>query len=120
MSCTRQVALKAHDQEGRLVFARVIMASSFLERLRGLLGRPTLDLEEAWWFRNCSSVHTFGMTSLIDVLHLSREVVIEHIHPGMGPRRVSIHAASSQVVEARHGAVAAKGLTVGQRLRLSR
>ncbi|TDU30696.1 hypothetical protein DFR24_0045 [Panacagrimonas perspica] len=111
---------RAYDQEGQLIFTRVFLPSTFLQRLRGLLGRKAPYLRDAWWFKPCSAIHTFGMRFPIDVLHLSREGRILRISAAVPPSRISICAAGHQVVELREGAAAALRLEVGNRLEVRR
>jgi len=110
----------AYDQDGRLIFTRVFVPSTFIERLRGLLGHKTPRLRDAWWFNPCSAIHTFGMRFPIDVLHLSRDGRILRICPAVAPSRVSICADAHQVVELREGAAAALHLGIGDRLEVGR
>ena len=49
------------------VLATVEVADSFVDRLKGLLGRS--DVEGAYLIRGASSVHTMGMRFPIDVAY---------------------------------------------------
>ena len=48
------------------------LATSFIARLRGLLGYPPLVRSQGLWLFPCNSVHTFGMTYPLDILFLDR------------------------------------------------
>lgn len=48
----------------------VYSADSFYLRLRGLLGRRELQMNEALHIRPCSDVHTFGMKYDLDIVFL--------------------------------------------------
>lgn len=50
----------------------IIMADTFLTRLRGLLGRSSLDPECCLVLKPCRSVHTMFMKFAIDVMFLDR------------------------------------------------
>ena len=49
---------------------RVLVAESFLSRLRGLLFRPPLKTDEGLLFPNCRCVHGFWLASAIDCIAL--------------------------------------------------
>lgn len=118
MNGSRASSPRAYDQNGQLVFTRVFLASGFFLRLRGLLGRASPDLREAWWFQRCSTVHTFGMAFAIDVVHLSDDSEILRISEGVVPWRIAACRGAHQVIELRNGAAAALALRAGQRLTL--
>lgn len=120
MNRTEPAVARAYDQEGQLVFTRVFLPSTFIGRLRGLLGRKTPYLRDAWWFKPCRAIHTFGMRFPIDVLHLSQEGRILQISTAVQPSRVSICVTAHQVVELRAGAAAALHLAVGDCLEVRR
>lgn len=120
MNRTDPALARAYDQDGQLIFTRVFLPSTFIERLRGLLGRKTPYLRDAWWFEPCRAVHTFGLRFPIDVLHLSREGRILQICASVPPSRISICAAGHKVVELREGAAAALHLAIGDRLEVRR
>ena len=111
---------RAYDQSGRLIFTRVFLPSTFIDRLRGLLGRRTPRVQDAWWFDHCSTIHTFGMSFPIDVLHLSQSGLILRISADVMPSRISACPGATQVVELRKGAAALLDLQIGQRLEIRR
>jgi uncharacterized protein len=69
----------------RKVAGRVQLARNPLARLRGLLGKPGLSVDEAIYIEPCSSIHTFFMRFPIDVIFVSRagEIVktVESVPP---------------------------------------
>lgn len=104
------------DGDGVLVFSRAVMPLGFFVRLRGLLGRPALADEEAWWFDTCRSVHGFGMTRPIDVVHVDAGGQIVHIRERLAPFCHSTCWRGRHVVELRAGAARRRCLAVGQKL----
>ena len=96
------------------VLAAVDVASSFADRLRGLLGKD--GVEGALLLRPARSVHTLGMRFAIDVAFCDRELVVLDTvclkpHRLTRPRRRA-HC----VIEAEAGAFERWGLRVGDRL----
>ena len=51
-------------------------AKSFIDRLKGLIGKKHFKKGEALIFRNCPSVHTFGMRFPIDLLFADKHLKI--------------------------------------------
>ena len=80
----RQIAIHASD--GRVVCRRCAVADGPLTRMRGLLGRSTLDADEGLLLKPAGSVHTFFMRFPIDAVFLGRPAAD-------GTRRVvAVHA----------------------------
>ncbi len=75
-----------NQTRGTELAARCEIADNILTRVRGLLGRATLEKGAALWIEPCPSVHMFGMKFAIDVLFLSREGRVvdwtENLAPG--------------------------------------
>ena len=95
-------------------------AETFLERLRGLLGRRSLDVAEGLWITPCGSVHTFGMRFPIDVVFVGRDGRIVRIVDRLVAGRVAFARSTASVVELAAGAAKRLGLEVGQQLQWSR
>lgn len=56
----------------RVISDKCFVADRFFVRLRGLMGRRSLERMEGMWFPRCSSVHTWWMSVPIDVIFLRR------------------------------------------------
>ncbi len=97
---------------------RVAPMTSFLERLRGLVGRPELLPEHGALIRPCRQVHTFGMRVSLDILHLDKNLRILHIET-LKPWRVGrLVWAAVSVLELRFGEAQRLGLEVGMTVNL--
>ena len=69
-----------HDADtGDCVIATVSCAETYLERLRGLLGRPPLASGEALLLTPCSSVHTCFMTYAIDIVYVDHKLQVHEL-----------------------------------------
>lgn len=98
---------------------RVLVARSFLQRARGLLGRAHLADDEALLLRPCSSVHTFGMCFAIDVVFIDPQGVVVAVREALGPWRVARCRGAAAVLEMAAGAARRAGLVPGTHLRLA-
>jgi len=62
----------------------------FWDRLRGLLGRTELPLNEGLWIQHCSSIHTCFMNFPIDVVFVDKELIVRAIHAHLKPWRMTL------------------------------
>jgi len=98
------------------VLATVEVADTFVDRLKGLLGRS--DVEGAYLIRRASSVHTLGMRFPIDVAYCDEELKVLATVT-MPPMRVGRPRRRARVViEARAGAFERWGLNPGDTLEI--
>ena len=72
-----------------LLADNAVMADSFLVRIKGLLGRETLNKGEALILKPCNSIHTFFMHFAIDALFVSRDSKIIGLMENTPPFRIS-------------------------------
>jgi uncharacterized protein len=68
-----------------VIAEHVEVATSFRQRLVGLLGRKSLEPKKALWIHGCRSIHTFFMQFPIDVVFVDRQLkvckVVKNIKP---------------------------------------
>jgi uncharacterized protein len=98
------------------VLAAAEVASSYGERLRGLLGRS--GYEGALVLERTRSIHTLGMRFAIDVAFLDRDMVVIDV-ASLRPWRMTVpRVRCRRVLEAEAGAFDRWGLRRGDRLEL--
>jgi hypothetical protein len=104
---------------GQLIGSHIQVADTSWSRMRGLLGRRSLDSEEGLWIRPSSGVHTFGMSFAIDVVGLDRDRRViklwSHLVPG---RMTSLSLSMRSVLELPPGRIAETGIQIGDSLRM--
>lgn len=104
-----------------MLWSRVSEATSAWGRLRGLLGRPSLDPDQGLWIAPCRMVHTVGMRFAIDALFLDRAGQVVGICRELTPGRVGrFFPRAHSVLEVAAGSAAVHGLALGDRLRMER
>jgi uncharacterized protein len=113
MTCS---PIRIQDAAGRTLFSRAWMPQRFQDRARGLIGHPSPQADEAWWFVRCSAIHSIGMRFSIDVVHLDTDGRVLSIKEWLAPLRLSWHPAGCHVIEMQAGRASALGLRTGQRL----
>ncbi|HMV83879.1 MAG TPA: DUF192 domain-containing protein [Blastocatellia bacterium] len=106
---------------GRPLAERVVLANTFLSRLRGLIGRRRLAPAEALWLRPCNGVHTWWMHYAIDVIFLDRELRIVKLVENMRPFLLTApHRAARSVLEMSAHTISQTQLKVGDQLKIVR
>lgn len=108
------------NAHGLSLFTQAIRPANFFARARGLIRRAPLKPSQAWWFERCNAVHTCGVRSPIDVLHLSDEGDLLLIDPALPPWRVSVCRGGAHVVELGAGRAEELDLQIGTQLRFCR
>ncbi|MBK8767481.1 MAG: DUF192 domain-containing protein [Burkholderiaceae bacterium] len=99
---------------------KIVKAEGFVARLVGWLGRRKACPDEALWLVPCRGVHTLGMRFPIDLVFLDRSGRVLRIDESVKPWRCRWHGQAHSVVELKAGGAAARGVTLGTRLRHTR
>lgn len=98
----------------------VIMADSFLKRLKGLMFTKELSPDYSIYIHPCGQIHTFFMNYSIDVLYLDKNNVIlaidENIKPGKIGKKVK---GATAVIELRGGKIENSSIKIGQAIEIS-
>lgn len=78
--------IRVSDKSGQ---ESVIVADSFVQRLKGLLGtRKDFMQEKELYIRNCRCIHTIGMRYSIDVAFLDKAGSVNRIKRNVRPCRI--------------------------------
>ncbi len=110
---------KSQDQteKAELILPELMIAESFWERMKGLLGKKDLQPSQALWIKPCNNIHTFFMQFAIDCIFINRANVIQKIYPQVAPFRIAgpVWKANS-VLELASGTAKKWNLKVGDQL----
>ena len=77
------------DAQEISLLSEVYHTNHFWSRLKGLLGRKQIGLQEGLLIEPCNSVHTLGMAFPIGVIFIAKDHSILQIIPCMPPQRLS-------------------------------
>lgn len=77
--------LRNASKSNLLVAENLIVADTALTRLRGLLGRRSLDNNTSMWIHKCNSIHTWFMKFDIDVVFVDRSLTVRAIRRNIRP-----------------------------------
>ena len=104
---------------GSVLAERIEHANSFIDRLKGLLGRALLPMGEGLLISHCTSVHCIGMTFAVDVLHLDKHGRVKRVLANMKPGRIGPWVpGGASVLEVPSGA--SQGTQVGDLIEIGR
>lgn len=90
-------------------------ATRLPDRLRGLLGRGAIGLDEVLVIDPCASIHTFGMRFAIDVVFVGPDRRILRIDRAVAPGCVRVCWRARRVLEMAPGGADRLGLAAGDR-----
>lgn len=106
--------------DGRVLIARADIASGFVSRAIGLMGRRGMGPGRALYLTPCSSVHTGFMRFPLDLVFLDASLRVVRIVRGLDPWRAALGGAGARgVLEVESGWLPAEVVRVGDALRLS-
>jgi uncharacterized membrane protein (UPF0127 family) len=97
-----------------MVCTRCLVARRPWQRMRGLLGRASLEPGEGMLFDPAGSIHMFFMRFPIDAVFCDRDLVVVDVVRGLRPWRFAGRRGSRVVIELAEGA--AGDLGPGDRL----
>jgi len=98
---------------------RCVVADSTWLRMKGLLGRATLDEDEGILLRPGSSIHMFFMRFAIDAVFLDRELRVLRVAADLKPWRMAARRGAKAVLELPSGRCERVGLGEGDQITLS-
>ena len=92
---------------------QVVRALSFAARLRGWLGRRSIEPNEALWLEPCAAVHGIGMRVSLDVVFLDAQRRVLRVAT-LAPGRMRWCQGARVSIELAAGAAQVLGIRVGE------
>ena len=105
-------------EDSSVVCERCVVAATPWRRMKGLLGRASLDDGEGLLIRSSASIHMFFMRFPIDAVFLDENLVVRKVVRGLKPWRIAAARGAKSVVELPAGAATRAGVKAGDRLAL--
>jgi uncharacterized membrane protein (UPF0127 family) len=100
-----------------VIAGNVEVADHGFARMRGLLGRTSLDAGDGLWIRPSSGIHTFGMSFPIDVVGLNASLTVTKLWKNVKPQRMTaLKWNVRSVIELQAGFIEACGLKLGDQV----
>lgn len=102
---------------GTVLAERAELATGFVDRLVGLLGRAELPAGRGLWLEPCNSVHMWFMRFPIDVVFASAEGQVVAVVPDLRPWAMTLPRSAARVaLELPAGTLAKTGTLPGDRI----
>lgn len=101
---------------GSVVCARTEVAATLPARMRGLLGRASLEPGDGMLFRGESSIHSAFMRFRFDAVFMDRELRVVGLAEDIPPWRARGARGTRNVLELAAGEIARTGVAVGDQL----
>src|SRR5437764_13955492 len=108
-----RVSIERGRDPGAAVCERCEVASSPWTRMRGLLGRRSLDRESGLMLTPASAIHMFFMRFPIDAVFLDRDLSVIGIRKRLRPWRAAAVRGANTVLELAAGETERRGVAVG-------
>lgn len=97
---------------------KVRRASSFWQRLLGLLAKAELYPGEGLLIDPCRGVHSYFMRFPIDIVYLDQDLRVVRLVPGLAPYRLGpVVKEAAAVLEVATGSISSSGTRCGDQLR---
>jgi hypothetical protein len=106
-----------HVRTGREI-ARLEVARTPLQRIRGLLGRSGLPPGQGMLIEHCWSIHTFFMKFPLDVIFVDSDWEVRRVVRDLHAWRMAASPGASRVVELAAGALEGADLAPGDALKI--
>ena len=95
-------------------------ATTVLSRMKGLLGKNSLNEGEGLLIKPCKVVHTFGMKFPIDVIFLDNNNFVIAVSKELPPNRLTpVYMRAAAVIELPAGTLEATTTAVGNQLEIA-
>lgn len=113
----KKIVIKNEDE---ILFQNSNITSNFVDRFRGLMGKNSLEENEALCISPCNSIHMFFMKFPIDVIFLDKNERIIHLIENMKPWAISkIVARAACVIEMPAGSLKKKDLKMNDIIKMT-
>jgi len=103
-------------KQGEVIFSKLHWARNPFSKMKGLLGRKSLDKGEALIFSRAPSIHTFFMKFAIDIIFLDPGKKVIAFFEKVKPNRILPYVKSSYTVEMPEESVQIKKIKLGDQL----
>jgi uncharacterized membrane protein (UPF0127 family) len=108
-----------NQTRGNVVCERTEIARNPFTRMRGLLGRASLDQGSGMLFRGESSIHSAFMRFEFDAVFMDRELRVVKLAERIKPWRALGAKGASNILELAGGEISRLGIAVGDQLAVS-
>lgn len=111
------MAKLVNQTQNKVLVDKLETANSLLMRMKGLIGKESIDGNYGLWIRRCNSIHTFLMSFPIDVIFIDKNLKVKKCIEQIVPNKIiwPVFGASS-VIELKSGFLKEHQTQVGDQL----
>ncbi len=103
--------------KNQIICSEVIVATSFWQRSRGLIGKKELSADAAMWICECNWIHTFFMSFPIDAVFINKKMIVQQIKYNIHPGRLTLPVwKAHSVIEMASGTAQQNRIAIGDQL----
>lgn len=104
-------------KNNNLLSENLEIADTMMSRMKGLLGRSSLERDQMIWIHYCNSIHTFFMKFSIDCVFLDKDLIVCSIREDVVPWRIVLPILkATSVVEMAAGKAKELNIQIGDQL----
>lgn len=96
-----------------------ILAASFFEKLKGLIGKKDMNEDKVLLFKNAPSIHTFFMSFPIDIIFLDKNFKVISISKNIKRGKIINCFGSKYTIEAKAFFSEKMNLEIGDKLKIN-
>lgn len=90
--------------QNKLMVSNLEIAQDLTARMKGLLGKESIEMDYALWIKKCSSIHTFMMNFAIDLIFVDKNLKVKKCIQSVVPNRLVLPVfGASSVFELKSG-----------------
>jgi uncharacterized membrane protein (UPF0127 family) len=106
-----------NQTQNKILLEKMEIANTLLTRMKGLIGKETIEKDYGLWIKKCNSIHTFLMNFPIDVIFVDKNLKVKKCLQKVGPNKIvwPIFGASS-VIELKSGFLSEHKTQIGDQL----
>lgn len=103
--------------QNKILLENLEIANNLLSRMKGLIGKETMENGYGLWIKRCNSIHTFLMNFPIDVIFVDKNLKVKKCIEKIEPNKIvwPILGANS-VIELKSGFLSEHKTQIGDQL----
>ena len=110
-----QIFIKGKKQP---ILNKVRVPTGFYANAKGLLGTKALAQDEAMLFRNCQSIHMFGMKIPLDIIFLAKDGTVLKMIENLKPWKIAGCFKSKMTLEMATGTIKKHSIETNMKLEI--
>lgn len=103
--------------QNKMMISNLEIAQTLSSRMKGLLGKDSIETDYALWIKRCNSIHTFMMNFAIDLIFVDKNLKVKKCIADVTPNKLVFPVfGASSVFELKGGYLKEHQTQVGDQL----